>query len=843
MAIDTVVTRFIQEGVSGLRGDLRAIGGDMATAEGRADRLSDRLLALGTAGAAGLGALGLASLKAHGEIQMAEIGFSKTLGSMNAAKAKIEELRQFDRTSPFSFKESVKGAQRLSAVGFKAEELMGTLRDIGDATSGSGGGTEDFMGISRAIGQMKSKGRISMEEINQLGDRGINALAILQKQLRLTDEQKQKLMEGTYTIKSDVGVDALLKGFRELYGGAMMEASKTFPGQVSNLSSAVFQLGDALGEILSADGTGLISDLTGITDATTKFVRNNPELVKTGLILAGIGSGAAIIAGAYIKLNHILKTTAAAKKTLELATKSDAAAEAAKTVVAGKEGAAIGAAGDAATAAAAAKGTLATQTGKAAAASAAELQAAAKITQIEKARIVTSKSLSRAMVALDTARGKASVASKAAQAAVGTKGEAAAAAKAADAAQKVLEAEKRIATLRNARTGLNAAQANAQTALNAARDASAAAAKTADAAATARGGRFAGALGRARDFLGRPLITGGTSATNLPGAASRYQFLGYGRYRDTLTGRFAARDVVKAWESQIATAAKNSKGLKGLLGRTSVGAAAGGALTGAFAGVGVYEDLKVLGKSQGESMAAGLGVGLGAAALAAFNPPAALLIGAAVTLREGANMLYNRPAEKIAEEGDFGSKLSEKRAKENVGRKLTLEERAQQAEEDANKLQAQADKLNRENAWTWDDQDIIDLETEAESKRIAAENYRNLARKRDVQIYNPNSAEAIAAREEQRRQLPDPHSAEGMRARDEELKAKGLYNRGLDPRWQREQRRKDEQWLREVRAKEQPQYTHQRNGETIVNVKIPNRPADIAHRNRHHAAMTPMPTY
>lgn len=314
---DSAITAVGLSGTSQVISDLMSISrawGNVSHATDQAANSGQRLNSWGNAfimtGGTIAGVLGLvarSSLKSAGDMAVTEIAFKKVMGSAEAAQAKIKELKEFDRESPFNFTESVKGAQRLLAVGFAAKDLKSVLTDIGDAAAGTGGSTDDFMGIGRAIGQMKNKGKVSMEEINQLGDRSINALAILQKQLKLTDEQKAKLMSGDMTLSSDVAVPALLKGFRELYGGSMKEMSKTLPGQVSNLVSAIEQLNQAVGELFSKDGTGAIGQLTKLTDKTTEFVKNNPELVKTALTIAGIGAASLIAVGGLLKIVGVVK--------------------------------------------------------------------------------------------------------------------------------------------------------------------------------------------------------------------------------------------------------------------------------------------------------------------------------------------------------------------------------------------------------------------------------------------------------------------------------------------------------------------------------------------------------
>lgn len=92
------------------------------------------------------------------------------------------------------------------------------------------------------------------------------------------------------------------------------------------------------------------------------------------------------------------------------------------------------------------------------------------------------------------------------------------------------------------------------------------------------------------------------------------------------------------------------KGALALRGATGGSALVGGAL-GAAAGVGVSNDLKAQGYDETASNAAGIATGVGAAALAAFNPAAAALIGAAELIRYGVNENYNKLREREAELG------------------------------------------------------------------------------------------------------------------------------------------------------------------------------------------------
>lgn len=92
--VDQIITEFIQRGTSGLRSELRAIRADIDTVEGRAEqlgRVSNQLRGFGDAGAGAFALIGGAALRAKGDMQLAEIGFKKALGSEEAALFQLAE--------------------------------------------------------------------------------------------------------------------------------------------------------------------------------------------------------------------------------------------------------------------------------------------------------------------------------------------------------------------------------------------------------------------------------------------------------------------------------------------------------------------------------------------------------------------------------------------------------------------------------------------------------------------------------------------------------------------------------------------------------------------------------
>lgn len=348
MPVDQLVTQWVQRGLPQFLNDMRAAQKAVGDFESQSERMGDRMTMMGGAFAGALTLAGAASLRSAGQMQMTEIAFTKLTGSAESAREKIDEIRQLDRESPFSFKDTLTGAQRLMAVGVEADKVKSVMTDIGDATAAVGGTSDDLLGIARALTQMRTKGT-SMEEINQLADRGIPALRILQKQLNLTDAQLKEFMKGDLKFEGEEAFNAMLKGFRELYGGTMKEASKTLPGQISNLQSAFFQLGETIGNMEIGTATTVVQGISSIVDKTSAFVKNQPGLAKLALAFLGIGAAVGIVGGQILKLRAAYNMSKLSVDALRKSVVADTAAEAAKAVVAGKEGKAISGVGDAAT--------------------------------------------------------------------------------------------------------------------------------------------------------------------------------------------------------------------------------------------------------------------------------------------------------------------------------------------------------------------------------------------------------------------------------------------------------------------------------------------------------------
>lgn len=197
-------------------------------------------------------------------LERAQVGFTTMLGSADAAKKKIAELKTFAATTPFEFKGLVQNSQMLLGMGFRAEELLPTLEAVGNGLSAMGR-TDRLENVLLQLGQMRAKGRVLASEINLIAETGLPVWQIMSERVGLTVKELQKLGEAG-ELNADVFQKLLFEGLNARYGGSLALASQTRTGLASNLEDILAQR--------AAQGTaGLSENLKETIKNTANFLQ------------------------------------------------------------------------------------------------------------------------------------------------------------------------------------------------------------------------------------------------------------------------------------------------------------------------------------------------------------------------------------------------------------------------------------------------------------------------------------------------------------------------------------------------------------------------------------------
>jgi tape measure domain-containing protein len=188
-------------------------------------------------GGAAAGA-GLFGLKTASSLEQAQIGFTTMLGSAEKAQTFIAQMTDFAKKTPFEFTDVQTAASQLLAFGFASKDVLPTLTAVGDAAAGLGTGAEGVSRITKALGQIKAKGRIQSDELLQLYEAGIPALDLLAKKLGKTTKETQEMVTDGL-VPADTAITALTEGMEQRFGGLMEKQSHTLGGIFSNLKDNV----------------------------------------------------------------------------------------------------------------------------------------------------------------------------------------------------------------------------------------------------------------------------------------------------------------------------------------------------------------------------------------------------------------------------------------------------------------------------------------------------------------------------------------------------------------------------------------------------------------------------
>ena len=166
------------------------------------------------------------------ELEYAKMVYSNLFGDTELAQEFINVLKEFAAVTPFSFKQSEEAAKRLLAYGIESKNVMFLMQGVLSAATVQG--TDAVIEpISRAMGQIYTKGRLMNEEMRQLAEAGIPVYDILQEKLNLTAEELRNL--GRTAIPASTALNALVEGINERFSSTLKLASSTTQGIISNI--------------------------------------------------------------------------------------------------------------------------------------------------------------------------------------------------------------------------------------------------------------------------------------------------------------------------------------------------------------------------------------------------------------------------------------------------------------------------------------------------------------------------------------------------------------------------------------------------------------------------------
>lgn len=268
----TVASILIKIGAnsSELRKELANTKKELETNLGSAAMTASNIAVAGIAGiAASLGALGVKAVQAAGSFQQTQAAMTNMLGSAERAQSLLSDLQNFAAKTPFEFNDVAAATQKFLAFGFTAEQVIPTLTAVGDAAAGVGLGKEGVDRVTLALGQMAAKAKVQSDEMLQLTEAGIPAWQMLADKIGVS-VPKAMDMVSKGAVDAQTGLQALVGGMEEKFGGMMEQQSSTITGTWSNMMDGLSQTAIAVGQQIS-DALNLPDIFASLGDSLQQF--------------------------------------------------------------------------------------------------------------------------------------------------------------------------------------------------------------------------------------------------------------------------------------------------------------------------------------------------------------------------------------------------------------------------------------------------------------------------------------------------------------------------------------------------------------------------------------------
>ena len=242
-------------------------------------------------------ALGAVALKQSANLETLGVSFDVLIGDANKAKKVFGDLVQFTATTPFQLDSVANAGKQLLSFGVSADDLVPTLRMLGELAAGTGKPLEEF---SLIFGKVLAKGKVQGEEMLQLAEKGISLQTILSKKFNVSGETISKAVS-----KGKINFDIFNQALKEVTGeggkfnGLTEKLSGTLGGLTSTLKDSTLLAFKELGDILVRELNlkefiaDLIVGINKFTKSVASFAKENPTIAKfliiLGLALAAMG--------------------------------------------------------------------------------------------------------------------------------------------------------------------------------------------------------------------------------------------------------------------------------------------------------------------------------------------------------------------------------------------------------------------------------------------------------------------------------------------------------------------------------------------------------------------------
>lgn len=194
----------------------------------------------GIAGALGAVATGVGGLIAKGtaynqNLEQQLKSLEILLGSTEKADKMLQELKDYDKISPFDLSQLTEAAKQMLAYGIESEKVVPLLKQFGDIAMGD---QDKVNALALAFAQCSATGKLVGQDLNQMINAGFNPLEFIAKKTgKSIAELKDEMAKGAITVEMVEEAFAMATSEGERFYQATEKGSQTVQGRLSILEA------------------------------------------------------------------------------------------------------------------------------------------------------------------------------------------------------------------------------------------------------------------------------------------------------------------------------------------------------------------------------------------------------------------------------------------------------------------------------------------------------------------------------------------------------------------------------------------------------------------------------
>lgn len=215
-----------------------------------------------------------------GRFETANLQFAKLIGNAELATKTLKEMRIFAASTPFEFKQAQEISLGLLAAKVSAQELIPTMRMLGDLGMGD---PEKVERLAYAFSKSKHLGKATWRDLSMFTTAGVPIIAQIREQLGLSEDAIMSFVRA-----GKVKFPILQKAVEDLanspkYKGMMLEMMATIPGLWSNFKDIIGMVQQELGGTFKDSLKSVIIQMQILGGKTKNWIIENEDMLRQNI--------------------------------------------------------------------------------------------------------------------------------------------------------------------------------------------------------------------------------------------------------------------------------------------------------------------------------------------------------------------------------------------------------------------------------------------------------------------------------------------------------------------------------------------------------------------------------